>query len=210
MSDGARVTPSIAPVWQRHRKLLIALAVLAILVVTVLTDLPVPTSRAADISAERAVMSEVNSDLAPCALAIRQAMGIWRLQAAHRLSASERAPTPGLLADDQTACSFASQGVYDLTTNIQPPGTPAGKHLGQLIAAATLWVTSDALRAIEDVQTLMKHPHDNLTLRNLSEQESQLAADRRTALRQEQAADTDLDTRLQPVGLPSVASAYNH
>ena len=63
--------------------------------ITVLTDLPVSTSRADDINAERSVMSEVNTDLAGCALAVHQAIGIWNLQAAHALTPADRAPTPG-------------------------------------------------------------------------------------------------------------------
>ena len=149
-----------------------------IVVITVLTDLPVSTSRASDISAERSVMSEVNSDLAPCALAIHQAVGIWTLQEAHRLTAADRAPTPGLLGDDQTACSFASEGINDLA-DIQLPGTAAGKHLGDMVATTMLWTTSDALRAIEDVQTLMNSPKDPSVLHNLAKEETQLDEDRR-------------------------------
>ena len=77
-------------------------------------------------------MSEVNTDLAPCALAIHQAVGIWNLQAAHELTPADRAPTPGLLGDDQSACSFTSEYIYDLS-DVQVPGTPAGKDLGQLM-----------------------------------------------------------------------------
>ena len=195
-----------APFWQRRRSLTIALVVLLIAVVTVLTDLPVSTSRASDISAERSVMSEVNSDLGPCALAIHQAVGIWNLQVEHQLSAADRAPTPGLLSDDQVACSLASEGIYDLS-DITVPGTPAGKHLGEMVATALLWSTSDALRAIEDVQTLMSHGDDATVLQNLGKEESQLAADRHSALTQEQAADRILDTQLQTVDLPMVATA---
>ena len=148
-------------------------------------------------------MSEVNSDLQPCAYAVRQALGIWTLQAHHQLSAAERAPTPGLLSDDQSACSFTNQGVYDLS-NIQVPGTAAGKELGQLLATAMLWTTSDSLRAIEDVQTLMNQPNDAGALRDLSREEAQLAADRRIAQGDEKAADRDLDTQLQPANLPAV------
>ena len=193
------------PVWQRHRRLAIAAAVLVIALITVLTDLPTSTSRASDIAAERSVMSEVNSDLQPCAYAVRQAVGIWALQAHHQLSAAERAPTPGLLSDDQSACSFTNQGVYDLS-NIQVPGTAAGKELGQLLATAMLWTTSDSLRAIEDVQTLMNQPNDAGAVRDLSREEAQLAADRRNALADETAADRDLDTHLQPVNLPAIAA----
>jgi hypothetical protein len=197
--------PGKAPLWQRHRGLLIALAVFVILLITVLSDLPVNTSRADDISAERSVMSEVNTDLAPCALAIHQAIGIWNLQATHELTPSDRAPTPGLLSDDQTSCSFTSENIYDLTTNIQVPGTVAGKDLGQVVATATLWTTSDALRAIEDVQALMSDPGNAAAEHNLAKEEAQLAADRATALSQEEAADHALDTRLQPVDLPALA-----
>jgi hypothetical protein len=196
--------PDKAPVWQRHRGLLVAAVVFVVLLITVLSDLPVGTSRADDISAERSVMSEVNTDLGPCALAAHQAIGIWTLQAAHQLTAADRAPTPGLLSDDQTACSFTNEDIYDLA-NIQVPGTPAGKHLGQMIAAATLWTTGDALRAIEDVQALMNNQNDASALRSLSTAETQLAADRRSAVAQEQAADGDLDTHLAPVNLPSIA-----
>jgi hypothetical protein len=203
VTDAAAVTKK-PPIWHRHRRVAIAAAVLVIALITVLTDLPTPTSRASDIAAERSVMSEVNSDLQPCAYAIHQALGIWALQADHRLSAAERAPTPGLLSDDQSACSFTSQGIYDLTTNIQVPGTTAGKDLGDLIATATLWATSDALRVIEDVQRLMNDSNDAAVVRNLSQEEAQLASDRRSAVAEENAADRDLDTHLQPVDLPPV------
>ena len=195
-----------APFWQRRRTLTIALVVLVIAVITVLTDLPVSTSRASDISAEQSVMTEVNGDLGPCALGMSQAIGIWKLQAAHQLSQADRAPTPGLLNDDQVACSLASEGIYDLS-DITVPETAAGKHLGEMVATALLWTTSDALRAIEDVQTLMNHPEDAGALEDLDKEESQLAADRHSALEQEQAADRVLDTQLQRVDLPAVPTS---
>ncbi|HUC36449.1 MAG TPA: hypothetical protein VMR97_04935, partial [Acidimicrobiales bacterium] len=97
------------PIWQRHRGLSIAAVVIVIVLITVLTDLPTSTSRASDVSAERSVMSEVNSDLQPCAYSIHQALGIWALAATHQLSAADRAPTPGLLGDDQSACSLTNE-----------------------------------------------------------------------------------------------------
>jgi hypothetical protein len=202
VTDAAPVTKK-QPIWQRHRRLSIAAAILVIALITVLTDLPTPTSRSSDIAAERSVMTEVNSDLKPCAYAIHQALGIWALEASHRLTSAERAPTPGLLSDDQSACSFTNQGINDLTANIQVPGTAAGNELGNVIATATLWTTSDALRAIEDVQTLMNRPRDAAMVRDLARAETQLASDRRTAVAEENAADRDLDTRLQPVDLPA-------
>ena len=183
---------------------MIGIAIAAVIVITVLSDLPVSTSRASDISAERSVMSEVNTDLAPCAYAIHQAIGIWKLQAAHQLIPAEKAPTPGLLSDDQSACSFTNEDVFDLS-NVQVPQTTAGKQLGQMVATATLWTTSDALRAIEDVQTLTNDPGNAAALHSLSVAQNQLAADRASALAHERAADRALATHLPPVDLPAVA-----
>jgi len=42
-------------------------------------------------------------------------------------------------------------------------------------------------------------------LHNLSKEEAQLAADRQTAISQEDAADRALDTHLQPVDLPAIS-----
>jgi hypothetical protein len=196
---------STKPIWQRHRGLAIAAAALIILLITVLTDLPTSTSRAEDISAERSVMTEVNNDLAPCAFALNQAVGIWNLEAAHQLTAADRAPTPGLLGDDQSACSFTSEGIFDLS-NIEIPGTPAGKRLGQMVGIATLWTTSDALKTIEDVQTLMTNPNDVAARQNLTAEEGQLASDRRDALADEAGADHLLATHLATVDMPSVTT----
>ncbi len=199
-------SPKRAPIWERRRGLLIGLAVAAIILVTVLSDLPVSTSKASDIGAERSVMSEVNTDLASCAYAIHQAIGIWNLEAADQLTPADRAPTPGLLSDDQSACSLTNEDIYDLASNVQVPSTTAGKHLGQLVATATLWTTSDALQAIEDVQTLMNRPKDASVLHNLAKEETQLDDDRGSAIAQEQAADHTLQTHLQPVDLPAVTA----
>jgi hypothetical protein len=205
-TDSLADTKGKAPIWQRHRALAITAVILVILLITVLTDLPTSTSRASDISAERSVMSELNSDLQPCAYGVHQALGIWALAAKHQLSAADRAPTPGLLSDDQSACSFTNEGIYDLA-NIQVPGTAAGKELGQLVATATLWTTSDALRVIEDVQTLMSTPGDTAVRRNLAKEEAQMEADRHAGLSEEAAADRDLDTHLQAADMPSTSTS---
>lgn len=195
-----------APLWQRRRGLTIGILALVILLITVLTDLPTSTSRASDISAERSVMTEVNSDLSPCAVAIHQAVGIWALQSAHKLTAADRAPTPGLLSDDQTACSLTSESIFDLA-NIDIPGTAAGKHLSQMVASALLWSTSDALRVIEDVVTLMGSPNDPSARADLTKSEASLDADGAQAIAQERAADRTLQTRLQPVDTPGIVSS---
>ena len=124
---------------------------------------------------------------------------------AHQLTPADRAPTPGLLGDDQAACSLTNNGVYDLS-GIQVPGTPAGKHLGDMVATTLLWTTSDALRAIEDVQGLMNHPKNSALQRDLGQGGGTAGRGPRTGLAQENAADRSLDTQLQPVDLPVVST----
>ena len=192
-------------VWRRHRGLAIAVVVFVILLITVVTDLPTSTSRASDISAERSVMSEVNSDLAPCALPSTRPSASGTSRPATNSRAADRAPTPGLLNDDQSACSFTNEGIYDLA-NIQVPGTPAGKRLGQMVGIATVWTTSDALRAIEDVQTMMSKTTNTAAVADLTKEEGQLTSDRREALADEAAAGHLLATHLPPVDMPAVPS----
>ena len=62
-----------------------------------------------------------------------------------------------MLRDDQSACSFTSSSIYDLS-NVEGTGTPAGKDINQVVNVATIWATSDALAAIEDIQTLSTDP----------------------------------------------------
>jgi len=190
--------------WYRRRAVLVGAAVAAVLAITVVTDLPVHTSRASDISSERGVMSELNTDLAPCAYAVHEALTIWGEQAARSLSASDRAISASLLRDDQAACSFTNETIFNLS-NIEVPGSTAGKDLGHLVATSTLWTTSDALQAIEAVQALMLDRNDSGALRSLDAAERKLAADRRAGLAEEARADRTLDTRLPPPDMPPMS-----
>jgi hypothetical protein len=202
MSDDQGVAKA-KPRWYRRRATLVGAAVAAVVAVTVVTDLPVPTSRASDISSEQGVMSELNPDLAPCAFAVHEALGIWGDQTAHTLSATDQAESASLLRDDQNACSFTNESIFDLS-NIEVPGSPAGKDMGDLVATSILWTTSDALQAIEAVQALMVDGHDASALTRLAKAERALAADRAAALRELGRADHVLDTRLPRPDMPGL------
>ena len=90
---------------------------------------------------------------------MHEALGIWGDQSAHTLSQADQAESASLLRDDQNACSFTDESIFDLS-NIEVPGSPAGKDMGDLVATSILWTTSDALKAIEAVQTLMVNGQD--------------------------------------------------
>jgi len=177
--------------------------VLAVLTITVISDLPVHGSQAADASAGRSVMSEINTDIGPCAFAVQEALTIRGYEVSHTLTASNRSVAPGLLRDDQVACSFTNENIYDLST-IEVPGSAAGKRLGNLVATTTLWATSDALGAIVDVQRLLSKPEDVPARRNLLKTERALASDRTAALREIKNADRILGTQLPRPDLPNL------
>ena len=109
---------------------------------------------------------------------------------------------PGLLRDDQTACSFTSDSIYDLTSNIEVPQSSAGKPLGDMVGTVTLWATSDTLSAIESIQTLTSDPGNTSALKQLRKEEPILASDRARAEAQLQAADKILATNLPSLNLP--------
>ncbi len=196
---------SSQPAWYRRRAVLVTFGVLVVLAVTVISDLPVHGSRAADVSAGRSVMSEVNTDVAPCAFAVQEALTIRGDQVARSLTASDRSLAPGLLRDDQVACSFTNENIYDLST-IEVPGSAVGNRLGDLVATTTLWTTSDALGAIVDIQRLLSEPNDVTAQRNLVKMERALASDRAAALREINSADRILDTQLPRPDLPSLTA----
>jgi len=199
----SEVSPRSTPPWYRRRAALVGAAVAVVLAITVLSDLPVPTSRSADIASERSVMSELNSDLAPCALAVHEALSVWGDVEAHTLSSADRATSTALLRDDQNACSFTNETIFNLS-NIEVPGSSAGRAMGDLVATATLWTTADALRAIEDVQTLMANAQNTTARRDLGQAERALAADRRTAQAEVRKAETILRTTLPQPDMPAM------
>jgi hypothetical protein len=191
------------PRWYRRRAALVAVAVAVVAAITVITDLPVHTSKASDISSEQGVMAELNPDLAPCALAVHEALQIWGDQSAHTLSEADQAESPSLLRDDQNACSFTDESIFDLS-NIEVPGSPAGRDMGDLVATSILWTTSDALKAIEAVQTLMVNGQDENALTSLAKAEDAMAADRAAGLRELDRADHVLDTKLPRPDMPAM------
>jgi hypothetical protein len=187
--------------WYRRRTPLIVAGVVLVVGISVLSDLPVHASRSANVSSAQSVMKEVNGDLAPCALAAKQAVALWGAEENHTLSASDAAIAPGILRDDQNACSFTNENIYDLSS-IEVPGSTAGKHLSALVGAVTLWSTGDALGIIEDIQTLMSQPSDKTALSDLAKRERQAAQDRSQADAQINGADSVLGAAISRPDLP--------
>lgn len=197
--------------WYRRKGVLVPAAIVIVLAITVITDLPQHASRSVEISGDRTVMSQVNADVGPCSYAVGETFTIYAGLTAHSLTSTETGQVPGLLRDDQAACSFTDDSIYQLST-IEVPGSAAGRDLGQLVSTVTLWASSDALSAIEQVQTLESHPGNTTALGKLRDDERLLGSDRAQALAELSAADAVLRTqlpalKLSPAPAPAPATA---
>lgn len=191
-------------VWYRRPWILTSLAVVLIVAISVVVDLPRPTTKAQDVASQNATIKQINGDLAECAFAVNESFHIYNLEVAAKLSASDKAQVPILLTGDETACSFASQPVYDLTNNIQVQDTKAGKHIDRMLSVVEHWITDNALASIKDIQYLFNHHGDASTIRHLGYQERQLAIVRTQALSDEVLANRVFGLQLDRLKIPSL------
>lgn len=189
--------------WYRRRNVLLAACVVVILAITVITDLPSHASRASNIASATALIKEVNDDISPCVFAAGEAFTIYADQTHNSLTASDRASVPGMLNDDQTACSFTNDSIFSLS-DIDVPGSAGGKQLGDIVNSVTLWSTSDALGAIDAIQTLSTDPNDKAALGALAKDRRMMASDRAAADASVQTIDRMLDGTIAALNLPEI------
>ena len=191
------------PVWYRRGWVLAAAAVAVVVLASVAVDLPSHTTVAADIADQTSIMQQINSDIDGCAYGVKETFTIYRETEKGSLTPADLAEAPSMIRDDQTACSFTSSEIFDLS-NVEGTGTPAGKNIGDVINVVTLWATSDALGAIEDIQNLHSDPHNAATIADLSKQEVALARDRAQADAYVSTADHILKAKLPMPALPAL------
>jgi hypothetical protein len=186
--------------WYKRRAWLVSATLVVVVAVTVVTDLPQHASRSGQISDDTSVMTQLNTDVGPCSYALGESFTIYRDLTARTLTPSEDNQVPGLLGDDQSACSFTDDSIYQLST-IDVPGSASGKYMGQLVSTVTLWATSDALTAIEEIQALDTDPSSPGARQRLAQAERLLGHDRAQAEAELHAADTLVGTQLPALHL---------
>lgn len=206
--DAGVATKHVGPSsrWYRRRSVLLAGAILAVLVVTAVTDLPNHLSRHSEATSDAAVINQVNGDVAACSYGLKEALAIYAAVQDHTLTKPDSSKVPRLLSDDQAACSFTDNSIFELA-DIEIPGSPSGKHLNQMISTVTTWSTSDALAAIEDIQALAAHANDANARSRLRQSEIYLSSDRAEAIAQLQAAEAAVASPLPSLSLTKVAPA---
>ncbi|HEY5437816.1 MAG TPA: hypothetical protein VIJ99_02850 [Acidimicrobiales bacterium] len=191
-------------VWYRRPWVLATLALIVVIAISVVIDLPRPITKAQDIASQNASIKEINSDLAECAFAVKESFNFYNLHVNGKLSPSDLSQVPTLLTGDETACSFASQPVYDLTNNIQVDDTAAGRHIDRMLTDVERWITDYALASIRDIQFLFNNPGNASAIHHLTTQEGQLASERVIVLSELAKADNVLGMKLDPVKIPSL------
>lgn len=201
--EGILAQESVRPVWYKRTWVLATGAVVAVVAASVLVDLPSSTTPATDTADQTAIMKQINTAIEGCSFAASETFTIYQGLHNHTLSNSNKALTPSMLRDDQTACSFTNSSIFDLS-NVQGTGTPAGRQITQVVNTATLWATSDALGAIEDIQKLSTDPGNAAALSDLTKRQVTLAEDRAVARGHVLAADRILDAHLPMPDLPAL------
>ncbi len=189
-------------VWYRRPWFLLSVALVVIVAISVIVDIPRHMTPQQDAATQNASINEINTDLKECSFAVKESFSFYNEDVAGKLTSSDLSLVPTLLVGDQTACSFASEPVYDLTNNIQIDDTKAGIHIDHMLSAVEQWITNNALASIEDIQFLFKHKGDANAIHKLSIEESDLQNVRARALRDEAAAQKILGLTLVSVKLP--------
>ena len=193
----SRPTP---PFWRR-RPFLLGGAVVLIVAVAVVTDIPLSSTPATRRSDASAVVKEIASDVAGCNAALGEAFTIYRKIAAGTLTAGQRGASPGILSDDANGCSYTNQSIVDLAS-LGLPQVSIGKPLSHIAGRALAWADPDGLTAIYDISTLLHHPHQSRAATDLRRQLRHLAADRAAALADEDHLAAQLGGgALPPLGL---------
>lgn len=191
-------------VWYRRPWFVATVGIVAVIAVSVITDLPHPISKAEDTSQQNAVIKQINGDSATCVFALKESFSFYRDDLNHTLAASNLATVKNYLLEDQTACSFASGPVYDMTNNIQPMNTAAGKKVDRAMAATVKWITYDAVGAILTIRNYFGSTPFHMNTAKLVQSENALALDHAAIVNNIDAASSLLGTTLTPINIPSL------
>ncbi len=195
---------AVRAIWYRRPWFMATVGIVLVVAISVVTDLPRHVTNAQDISQQNAVIKQINGDTAPCVFALKESFSFYRSERNHTLLAANLPVVKNYLLEDQTACSFASGPVYDMTNNIQPIDTAAGKKVDSAMAATVKWITYDAVGAIVAIRNYFGSTPFHLSDQKLSQSENSLAIDHATIVNDLSAASSLLGHALTPINIPTL------
>jgi hypothetical protein len=191
-------------VWYRRPWFLATVGIIVVVAVSVITDLPHPVTKAEDASQQNGVIKQINGDTSTCIFALKESFSFYRDELNHSLATANLPIVKNYLLEDQTACSFASGPVYDMTNNIEPIDTAAGKKVDSAMAATVKWITYDAVGAIVQIRNYFDTSPFHMNTAKLSASENSLAVDHSTIVSDIDDADSILGTTLTPINIPAI------
>lgn len=193
---------TIKAVWYKRPWFLITAVIVIVLAASVISDLPHPLSRAEDITAQRASVKEINSELRACVYALSEGESFYRQVHKGPVPSDHAAIIKNYLVQDVNTCSGASGQSDQLVSNIQVVATKAGKHVLQMQYDVAQWATIDAYHILLDIQTFMKSPHDAKNLQDLTHYQGELAKFRALARGEIDKASAILGAQIAYPNLP--------
>ncbi len=186
------------------RRATVAGAVVAVLAAAaVVTDLPTKASHAQQISDAQSFVTEAYGYLSSCNAGLTEAFSIGAQVAGGRLSSADLIRVPDLLRDDNLACSYTNDDVYQLAS-MTIPRTLADSN--QFAAALLSWVVPGAYGATKSIGVLASDPGNPAASAQLRQFDAQLTKDRASAVRALKAMERQLRTTLPPLRLFKVPS----
>ena len=166
--------------WYRRGWFLILVVAVVVVAASVVADLPHRATNAELAAQATTLVKSVDGDIRTCTYSLQQSEAIFARHVAGTLTASQKSQVPNLLSQNEQACSFANQAVVNIGTITIPSGN-AGVDLSNMITGVELWMTSDAVAAISDMELLIERPGDAKAQTGLRHQEAQLTKDRAKA-----------------------------
>lgn len=188
--------------WFKRPWFLITVGVILISAVSIITDITNPLTNSQDVATQNGTIKHINSDTQACAYATTQSFQFYNDFVGGNLSSAEFSQASRYLVEDAVACSFASEPIYDLTNNIQPLETAAGKNINLMLVVSRTWMTDYALASIDDIQYLFQHPGTVSKIHTLTLLEADLTSERALAFKDVDAADRILGATLAKPAIP--------
>jgi hypothetical protein len=191
-------------VWYRRPWFLATVGIILVVAVSVITDLPHSVSKSDDAAAQNGIVKQINSDAAACVFALKESYSFYRGSLAHTIETSNLPTVKNYLLEDQTACSFASGTVFDLTQNISPLDTKPGKFVDSAYQMTVKWITYDAVGLINNIRAYFAGGPSAAVTANLVKYQNLLESDRNSEINDMAQASGLLGTTLTAINIPSM------
>lgn len=187
--------------WYVRRAMLAGAVVVALIAVAVITDIPTRENHSQRVSDARGFLSEAYGYLDSCNVALTEAFSIGAQVASHRLTAADLFRVPDLLRDDNIACSYTNDDVFQLASMTIPRSLVDSNKFATAVLS---WIVPDAYGVTNALITLTSKPGNPAASAELRKYDARLTADRATAERTLAAMEHQLGTPLPALKLFNV------